>query len=234
MRQASVRFMLAVADVEGSAILVETHPMKNPCLHGVALLATVAALATTTESRAQAFDEETNSVSVGYGFVTTLGSINDSFGDKDTDYSELGPIYVKFEHAVSDNLGIGLNLAYTTNEWAYRYDADSNSDGVNDKQYDATNKRVAWSALVRLNWHIGDNDRFDPYAGFGLGYRNSTWTYSTTDPSGSESGVSIKNPIALGMEFTIGARYFFTENIGAYLEAGAAKSVVQAGLAFKF
>ena len=44
-----MRFMLAVADVEGSAILVETHPMKNPCIHGVALLATVAALAKDNE-----------------------------------------------------------------------------------------------------------------------------------------------------------------------------------------
>lgn len=207
--------------------------MKNRSLYGAALLATVAAFANPNESRAQAFDEETNLISVGYGFVTTLGSINDSFGDKDTDYSELGPIYAKFEHAVSDHLGIGLNLAYTTNEWAYRYGSDTNGDGVNDNQYDATNKRVAYSALVRLNWHFGDNDKFDPYAGFGLGYRNSTWSYSTTDPSGSDSGVAFKNPIALGMEFTIGARYLFAEHFGAYLEVGAAKSIVQVGLTVK-
>jgi hypothetical protein len=36
------------------------------------------------------------------------------------------------------------------------------------------------------------------------------------------------------MELTIGARYFFTENIGLYAELGAAKTVVQGGLAVKF
>jgi opacity protein-like surface antigen len=207
--------------------------MKNHSLYGVALLATVAALANPTVSRAQAFDEETNSVSVGYGFVTLLGSINDSFDTyNDTEYSQLGPIYAKFEHAVSDHLGIGLNFAYATNEWSYRY--DSFDSDLNATQYVATNKRSTWSALVRLNWHFGDSDKFDPYAGLGLGYRNATWSYETTDPSGSESGVTFKTLVPLGMEMTIGARYFFTESIGAYLEVGAAKSVVQAGLAFKF
>lgn len=226
--------MRVLAGAGGSTILVETHRMKNHLLHGLATVATIAAFATTTESRAQAFDEETNSVSVGYGFVTLLGSINDSFDSyNDTEYSQLGPIYAKFEHAVSDHLGIGVNFAYATNEWNYRYGYDSNGDGVDESQYEATNKRVTWSALARLNWHFGDNDKFDPYAGFGLGYRNASWTYSTNDPGGSDSGVTFKTLVPLGLEMTIGARYFFTENIGAYLEVGAAKSVVQAGLAIK-
>ena len=207
--------------------------MKNRCLYGVTVLATVAALSKPAEVRAQAFDDETNMVTVGYGFVTLLGSIADSFDAyDDSEYSQMGPIYAKFEHAVSDHLGIGASFAYATNEWSYRYDSfDSDGDNV---QYVGTNKRVTWSALVRLNWHFGDSDKFDPYAGFGLGYRNATWSYETTDPDGSESGVTFKTLMPLGMEITVGARYYFTESIGAYLEMGAAKSVVQAGLTFKF
>jgi len=37
-----------------------------------------------------------------------------------------------------------------------------------------------------------------------------------------------------GFEFTLGARYFFSNNIGVYAEVGAAKSVMQGGLVAKF
>jgi hypothetical protein len=36
------------------------------------------------------------------------------------------------------------------------------------------------------------------------------------------------------MEITVGARYYFMEHLGAYMEVGAAKSVVQVGLVGKF
>ena len=34
----------------------------------------------------------------------------------------------------------------------------------------------------------------------------------------------------MGFETTIGARYYFTDNIGLYAETGLAKAVIQAGL----
>ncbi|MBL0138904.1 MAG: hypothetical protein IPP86_10295 [Bacteroidetes bacterium] len=35
--------------------------------------------------------------------------------------------------------------------------------------------------------------------------------------------LSIFNPIPLGFETTVGARYYFTDNIGTYVEAGLVK-----------
>src|SRR5688572_9829842 len=96
--------------------------MKALSLHGITLLATVAALANPTVSRAQAFGPETNTVSVGYGFVTFLGNLNETFDEyTDVNYSGMGPIYSKFEHAISEKVGLGLNVAYAGNEWSYRF-----------------------------------------------------------------------------------------------------------------
>ena len=199
--------------------------------HLVAVVVAIAALVPSV-SNAQAFEEGQNNVSVGYGFVTLLGSINSTFDDyADTEYKGTGPIYAKFEHALSDKIGLGGSFAYAGNEWSYKYSStDANGNAV---QYSETSKRTTWSLLARVNFHFGSSDKFDPYAGFGLGYRNANWTYDTTDPSG-DSGVEFKTLVPLGMDLTIGARYYFTDNIGLYAEVGAAKSVVQAGLVAKF
>jgi opacity protein-like surface antigen len=205
--------------------------VKTNFFSAAALLA-VAALTTPSVTNAQAFEEGSNQVAVGYGFVTLLGSVNDSFDAySDTEYKGTGPFYVKFEHALSDKVGLGLNVAYAGNEWSYKYTGfDING---NSAIYTETSKRTTYSVLARMNFHFGSSDKFDPYAGFGLGYRNANWTYETTDPDGS-SGVEFKTLMPLGMEITIGARYYFTDNIGLYAEVGAAKSVVQAGLVAKF
>lgn len=211
--------------------------MKKFHVLSFASLIAAAAIFSPSNVRAQAFPEGSNSVTVGYGFVTVLGALNSTFDTySDLDYSSLGPLYFKFEHAVSDNIGLGLNVAYAGNDWSYKYDysdVDANGNAVT-RQYVATQKRTTYSILARFNYHFGSNDRLDPYLGLGLGYRNANWTYSTTDPSGSESGVDLPNLVPLGFELTFGARYFFTDNIGAYMEVGAAKSILQAGLSVKF
>lgn len=204
----------------------------NTHLHLSAALIAIAAVAAPTTSNAQAFEEGQNNISVGYGFVTLLGSISDSFDTyTDTEYKGIGPIYAKFEHALSDKIGLGANFAYAGNEWSYKYSTtNANGDAV---QYTETSKRSTWSLLARLNFHFGSSDKFDPYAGIGLGYRSSNWTFETSDPTGN-SGVDFKTLVPLGMDLTIGARYYFTDNIGLYAEVGAAKSVLQAGLVAKF
>ncbi len=184
------------------------------------------------QANAQAFPEGSNSISVGYGGVTLLGSISKNFDSyTDVNYSGMGPIYFKYEHAMTDNLGLGVNVAYAQNEWSYKYsDTDANNNSVT---YTETTSRSTYSILARLNYHIGSDDKFDPYLGIGLGYRDATWKYDTTNPDGT-TNVDISGLMPFGMDLTLGMRYFFTENIGLYAEFGAAKSVLQGGLAVKF
>lgn len=178
------------------------------------------------DAQAQAFTEGSNNIYLGYGAVTLLGSISRNFDSySDVNYSSLGPIYVKYEHGVTEDIGLGISFAYATNEWVYKYTSL-------DQVYTETTERSTYSILARFNYHIGDSEKFDPYIGFGVGFRDATWT-SKSDGATS-SGVELKSLFPFGMDLTFGTRYFFTDNIGLYAEVGAAKSVVQGGLAVKF
>jgi opacity protein-like surface antigen len=203
--------------------------MHRSSLFTLPVLAGMALFISPIDSHAQAFEEGVNTASVGYGFVTLLGSVNNTFDSySDVNYSSTGPLYAKFEHAISDKVGLGLNFAYAGNQWAYQF-----NDGYDGTNYTETSKRTTFSVLARMNFHFGSSDKFDPYAGFGLGYRSANWTIDTDDPNGG-SGVDFKTLVPLGMEITVGARYYFMEHLGAYVEVGAAKSVVQVGLVGKF
>lgn len=183
-------------------------------------------------SSAQAFEEEKSVVSLGYGFGTFIGAIASSFDNNPGySYSSFGPMYAKWEYGVAENIGIGINLAYVKYTFNYNYDGYDNNG--NSATYQEKDEFASFSGLLRINWHFGDNDKLDPYYGIGLGYRTGTWSYTTNDPSGTNSG-DLNTPIPFGFETTFGLRYLFSENWGAYLEAGAAKSVMQVGLCGKF
>ncbi len=192
----------------------------------ICLAAAMAFLLPADKANAQAFKEGSNSISVGYGFGTFLGGLSsnfDQFGD--VKYKGTGPLYFKFEHGVTDKIGLGVNVAYATNQWDYTYRSDSTT-------WTESTKRSTYSVLARFNYHIGNSDKFDPYLGLGLGYRNAKWTVEDSGPE--DSGVELKSLMPFGMELTIGARYFFSPNIAAYVEVGGAKSVAQAGLSALF
>lgn len=205
--------------------LKHLHPMRSQTT--ALLFAAIASVSLNTpDAQAQAFTEGSNNVYLGYGAVTLLGSISRNFDTyTDVNYSSLGPIYVKYEHGMTENIGLGISFAYATNEWVYKYQSF-------EQTYTETTERSTYSILARFNYHIGDSEKFDPYIGFGVGYRDATWT-SKSDGLTS-SGVELKSVFPFGMDLTFGARYFFTDNIGLYAEVGAAKSVVQGGLAVKF
>lgn len=205
-----------------------SHPFTIAALSGVLALFGAMPLALS----AQAFPKGKNMLSVGHGGITFLGNLKRSFDPyTDLTYGSLGPLYLKYEHAVADNIGLGLSFAYAENSFSYRY-TSLDADGV-ERSYKETTERTTYSILARFNFHIGDNARFDPYVGFGVGYRDADWRISSDSPNGS-SGVNLKSVMPFGFEMTIGARYFFLENLGIYAEMGGAKSIFQGGLTARF
>ena len=198
------------------------------------ILFTCAALFATGLShvRAQAFPQGKSMVSVGHGAVTFMGAIKRSFDPyTDLSYTSLGPLYLKYEYAISDNIGFGLNFAYAENDFTYRYNS-LDPDGI-ERTYSESTSRSTYSVLARFNFHMGDSPKFDPYVGFGVGYRDANWEISSNNPFGT-SGVSFKSLMPFGFEITAGARYFFVDNLGIYAEVGGAKSVFQGGITARF
>lgn len=94
-----------------------------------------------------------------------------------------------------------------------------------------SNVGSSYSIGARGSYHfnqllkLGD-EKWDLYAGAGLIYRGFSFKDSFLG-STSSSGV-----VDLGLH--VGARYFFAENIGGFLETGLGLAPLQLGVTFKF
>lgn len=172
---------------------------------------------------AQAFETGNNIVSAGYGAPNLNKALFKIYEDEN-EYSlkGYGPIHLKYEHAVSDRIGLGLSINHVASSMSYR--------NLNSYIYELNYSSTKFNA--RVNVHFASSDVFDAYWGIGAGYGTSTTKWTTGDPNSSNE--SFSNPIPIGLEATLGARYFFSENIGLYAEVGLAKSIVQGGFSFKF
>lgn len=178
-------------------------------------------------AQSQSFQKGNNLIKFGYGFPTIIGSLFNTYENyQDYNINNLGPLYIKYEHAITEKIGIGINVAYTSNEANY-------IENINGSNYKSTVSRTSWSALARLNFHFVSNDKLDAYFGPGVGYRNSDWKFSTESPNGN-SNISFPTFIPFGLDFTIGANYYLNDNIGVFAEAGIAKSPIQLGIVGKF
>lgn len=166
--------------------------------------------------------------SAGYGFPSLARNILMEVDGDMVNTSFIGPSYAKAEFMMSDRVGFGINFAYSYGQASF----DRQDEEVDSLLYNTELTYKSYSILGRFNVHFMPADsRFDPYAGLGLGYRNSNYAYVSNDP---EVGTKDVNGLLhMGMDLTIGVRYYLTDNIGIYGEAGLAKSIMQAGLVIR-
>ncbi|MDR1216035.1 MAG: porin family protein [Treponema sp.] len=92
---------------------------------------------------------------------------------------------------------------------------------------------------ARAAWHFGLLENLDTYVGLNLGwmiYSQKVHTPEIKNSYGGTPAIDTENDLsAFFYGFNIGARYFFTKNIGVYVELGySAISVASAGLSLKF
>jgi opacity protein-like surface antigen len=146
-----------------------------------------------------------------------------------------GPLHFRFEYALSESFGIGFSSNF--NKFGYSYDENdvfAGYDANNNEIYKTYNYKYDWTAinfLVRFNKHWAAGSKADIYSGFGLGYSYRKIAFSSDDPNAVED--SIKNAIPIGFEWTVGCRFFITDNFFAYVEAGYAKDIIQGGVGYK-
>jgi opacity protein-like surface antigen len=179
-------------------------------------------------ARAQQFEPGDITVSAGYGFPSLTKTFLNLVEGDNISTSLVGPVFIKAEFALNETVGFGVNTAFTFGEALYER-TDDNTDSVT---YTTGIKYNAYSVLARFNFHFGNNAMFDPYAGIGMGYRNSKYTYTGNDPDVDPREVN--GIINFGVDLTIGARLYLTDNIGLYGEVGLSKAPFQIGLVAKF
>lgn len=135
-----------------------------------------------------------------------------------------GPFHIKGEYMISDRFGIGLSTNHVSSYAKY-----TATDGIDTISTSYDYRSTAFN--IRVNWHFFNEKDFDMYAGGGIGYKVGYRELKSNDPL-LDLDISSK-VLPIGMEATIGARYFIADIVGIYVEFGLAKSLIQAGLTVK-
>ncbi len=135
-------------------------------------------------------------------------------------YSGGIPLGASYEVGVTDDISVGANVDYLSHKYGY------------------LNSNLKFTALyfgARASYHFNNllnisNEKVDLYGGLTLGYRSFSWKDSDGD---YDFGGSYGSGLYFGGY--IGGKYFFSENIGAFVELGAIGSTnARLGVAFKF
>ncbi len=143
--------------------------------------------------------------------------------------SSLLPINLEAEYGVVESglfgvdglsLGVGPAISYTQGKESYNY-------GWGDYGYKCSSILVG--AKGYFHYDLFNVDKLDTYASITLGYNIASTKYFG-DWGNADTAVSAGG---LFYGFSVGARYWFTDAIGANLEAGVGLSFLKAGVTFK-
>lgn len=184
------------------------------------------------EVKAQELGQGNAIFSMGHGFVSPANALfgglveglsTDSvLGEDAMSLRNLGPYYLKGEYMLSDNSGLGINLAYISNRASW-------NDDIAGYNYNATRNNL--SILLRYNYYLMTRESFELYGGLGAGLRVGGWRINSDDPTFSGTPPSGSFPV--GLEATLGFRAYPIRNLAIYGEFGASKGIAQFGLAYR-
>lgn len=187
---------------------------------------------------AQTIPKGSFTVSAGYGAVVPFAALvnlgeeavkKEISGVGNFNATRTGPMYFRAEYAVSDNFtaGIGVNFSQ------YNLTFDIAENAVTNA-YKGTMKLKSPSIILRGMYHFPfANDRATFGIGGGIGYRSIAFDYSD-DSRLTRNIPSFGFPLPFTAEVNLGVRYFVTQNVGLYAEAGLTRSLLQGGIVFKF
>lgn len=129
------------------------------------------------------------------------------------------PFGLSFEHGFSDVISAGVFVDYSS----YNYGS----------YFGSSDKLTIIYAGVRGSYHFGKIfdlkvNKLDPYAGASLGYHHVSYSFDNAGYYGNP----YDNSIFFGVH--AGARYLFTDHIGAFAEVGYGVAALKVGATFQF
>lgn len=170
---------------------------------------------------AQLFEEGNSYLHIGAGIGSPYAYSGSKMG--------VPPLHVSFEKAVSDRIGVGGLVGYTSSKW----DQDFFGFGAGSTYEYSWN----FSYLIigaRGAYHFVDNDRFDAYGGLMLGYNIASAKFETNDPDYTEG--FFPEPSVGGVAFGafVGGRYALGESSAIFAELGYNISWLSLGYCHRF
>jgi outer membrane protein W len=192
------------------------------------------ALSYSSFAQSTAYAEGQNTFSLGYGVGNLFKFVFDAAGEST---SSTGPFALTYEHGFTDKISGGISIGYSELTGVINNSTDPSFTDIE------TDKLTSFDVALRGNYHFGESEKFDPYIGIGLVYYNfkasttDVQTDNTTTPptvtTNSESA-TFTVPGSIGFTGQLGAKYYFSPNIGAYAEVGyVAGSILQIGVTYK-
>lgn len=137
------------------------------------------------------------------------------------------PLFVAAEYGITDRIGVGGILGYTTSRWVYRA-------GPYRTTYHFSNVLIG----ARGAYHLYQDRQWDTYGGAMLGLsvgsaRATTLQDGASLPETQYNAPEVKaSRLALGL--FIGARYYFKPQWAAFAELGYNVGILSGGIAYKF
>jgi hypothetical protein len=170
----------------------------------------VLAIVCTINASAQAYEQGGKQLNVGIGLGSTLTGSGLS--------STVPPLGISFEYGLKEKISIGGYLGYAG--------AKSESFG-----WKWTYNYIVFGA--RGSYHFATSDKLDPYVGAIIGYNAAS--VSVEKPAGY-TGPDLAAASAGGVIIGghLGARYMFTDQLGAFGELGYGIAFLQLGVTAKF
>ncbi|MCI5057546.1 MAG: hypothetical protein MRY83_15640 [Flavobacteriales bacterium] len=144
----------------------------------------------------------------------------------------LGPMGIRGEYLVADQIGIGVDVLYSRAgiEVDYQSEVWDNASGTwQTVTYTGKASTTKISFMPSFNFHFGNSENFDGYMSIAAGYKTRNTTSESNDPN--EPDASIRGAaIPVDFRMAVGGRYFFTENIGINGSIGVSGPLVSGGL----
>jgi hypothetical protein len=131
------------------------------------------------------------------------------------------------EHGVAEGIGPGtIGIGGLVGYKGFHYD------------YPGTNYKSTWSNIIvaargTYHYNVFENPKLDTYGGISLGVRIQKWTDTYYDEIPELKGYSSSTAYLTSGIF-VGARYFLSDNIGAFTELGYDMSYLKIGITARF
>ena len=164
---------------------------------------------------------------IAVAFMLGVSSVNAQTFDAGTSVIQLGaaigsdfglPLGASYEYGISEKLGIGAYAGYASKSFANSY----------SNLYDY---KVTYTLFgAKGSYHFFQSDKLDAYGSILLGYNSATIKYDN-----GNANPLFPTPTYGGATYgaSIGARYYFTDNIAAFGELGYGIGYLTVGLAYK-
>ena len=140
----------------------------------------------------------------------------------------IGPLGVRAEWLAAEKFGVGIDVCYSD---AYVTEDAFGSDGM---LYSYEIRAPKIGIMATMNYHFVSTETVDFYFIAGGGWKNRTLTSTTDDPNYTTDSFDLSF-LNIAARIGVGARIFFTENIGINLGVGFGQgSIFNGGVSMKF